>query len=50
MAEGAGADEVIDNGDEEAVAKLLDLTGGGVRAAIDFVGAVFDRQIRPERA
>jgi len=40
MAKEAGAFEVIDNGDEEAAAKLIDLTGGGVRAAIDFVGAV----------
>jgi len=40
MAKAAGAFEVIDNGDGEAVDKLLELTGGGARAAIDFVGAV----------
>ncbi|MGI9493247.1 MAG: alcohol dehydrogenase [Geminicoccaceae bacterium] len=40
MAKEAGAVEVIDNGDADAVARLIDLTGGGVRAAIDFVGAV----------
>ncbi|MDP6566574.1 MAG: alcohol dehydrogenase [Alphaproteobacteria bacterium] len=35
----AGADEVVDNGDGEAVAKVLEMTGGGAMAAIDFVGA-----------
>lgn len=40
MAKAAGAFDVIDNGDPEASAKLLELTGGGARAAIDFVGAV----------
>jgi D-arabinose 1-dehydrogenase-like Zn-dependent alcohol dehydrogenase len=35
----AGADIVIDNSDAGAVAQLLESTGGGVDAAIDFVGA-----------
>jgi len=35
----AGADIVIDNGDPGAVANLLESTGGGVNATIDFVGA-----------
>ena len=40
LAEAAGAHAVIDNGREDAVAKILEVTGGGARAAIDFVGAV----------
>lgn len=40
IAREAGADEVIDNGAEDARARLLELTDGGARAAIDFVGAV----------
>ena len=40
MAKAAGALEVIDNGSTDAASDLLDLTGGGARAAIDFVGAV----------
>lgn len=40
MAEAAGAFAVIDNGDADAAARLIELTGGGARAAIDFVGAV----------
>ncbi|MGI9509323.1 MAG: alcohol dehydrogenase, partial [Geminicoccaceae bacterium] len=40
IAKEAGACEVIDNGAEDAVAKVMDVTGGGARAAIDFVGAV----------
>jgi threonine dehydrogenase-like Zn-dependent dehydrogenase len=40
MAKAAGAFEVIDNGDADAALRLLELTGGGFRAAIDFVGAV----------
>lgn len=35
----AGADEAIDNGDKEAMRALRKLTGGGVAAAVDFVGA-----------
>jgi D-arabinose 1-dehydrogenase-like Zn-dependent alcohol dehydrogenase len=35
----AGADIVVDNSDAGAVAQLLESTGGGVEAAIDFVGA-----------
>ncbi len=35
----AGADIVIDNSDESAVASLLEKTGGGVHGIIDFVGA-----------
>jgi propanol-preferring alcohol dehydrogenase len=34
-----GAFETIDNGAPDAVAKVLELTKGGARAAIDFVGA-----------
>ncbi|MEZ5931471.1 MAG: alcohol dehydrogenase [Alphaproteobacteria bacterium] len=40
IAKSAGASEVIDNSAEDAVKQVLDLTGGGARAAIDFVGAV----------
>lgn len=39
VARQSGAQETIDNADPDAVKKVLDLTGGGVRAAIDFVGA-----------
>jgi D-arabinose 1-dehydrogenase-like Zn-dependent alcohol dehydrogenase len=35
----AGADAVIDNGEEDASAKLVEMTSGGPLAAIDFVGA-----------
>ena len=35
----AGADEVIDNSDADAVAKVMEITGGGAMGAIDFVGA-----------
>jgi propanol-preferring alcohol dehydrogenase len=35
----AGADEVIDNADPGAVAKVIELTGGGPAGIIDFVGA-----------
>ncbi|MEQ9642351.1 MAG: alcohol dehydrogenase [Alphaproteobacteria bacterium] len=38
-----GADETIDNAEPDAVAKVLEMTGGGALAAIDFVG-------RPETA
>lgn len=34
----AGAGETIDNGEDDAVARVLKMTGGGVAAAIDFVG------------
>jgi D-arabinose 1-dehydrogenase-like Zn-dependent alcohol dehydrogenase len=34
-----GAWETIDNSEPDAVAKVIELTGGGARAAIDFVGA-----------
>ncbi|MGI9507474.1 MAG: alcohol dehydrogenase [Geminicoccaceae bacterium] len=40
LAEDAGAVAVIDNSREDARAALIELTGGGARAAIDFVGAV----------
>ena len=40
LAEEAGAHAVVDNGAEDAAAKVMELTGGGARAAIDFVGAV----------
>lgn len=39
VARQAGAYETIDNGDPDAVAKVMELTKGGARAAIDFVGA-----------
>ncbi|MGH6918315.1 MAG: zinc-binding dehydrogenase, partial [Geminicoccaceae bacterium] len=39
IARQAGAFEAIDNSDPDAVAKVIELTGGGARAAIDFVGA-----------
>ncbi|MDH3661236.1 MAG: alcohol dehydrogenase [Alphaproteobacteria bacterium] len=39
VAKAAGAFEVIDNSEDDAVKKVLELTGGGVRVAIDFVGA-----------
>ena len=39
VARQAGAFETIDNGAPDAVKKVLELTGGGVKAAIDFVGA-----------
>lgn len=35
----AGAVETIDNNDPDAVAKVMEITGGGVGATIDFVGA-----------
>ena len=34
----AGAAETIDNSEPDAVAKVLEMTGGGAAAAIDFVG------------
>ena len=40
VAKAAGAFAVIDNGAPDAIANVMDVTGGGVRAAIDFVGAV----------
>ncbi len=33
-----GADETIDNSESDAVAKVLEMTGGGAAATIDFVG------------
>jgi D-arabinose 1-dehydrogenase-like Zn-dependent alcohol dehydrogenase len=33
-----GAHDTIDNGEADAVAKVLEMTGGGVAATIDFVG------------
>ena len=39
VARQAGAHDTIDNGDPDAVAKVMELTKGGARAAIDFVGA-----------
>ena len=38
-AKGAGADEVYDTSDEQSLKKLLEDTGGGVKATVDFVGA-----------
>ena len=38
-AKGAGADEVYDTSDEQSLNKLLEDTGGGVKATVDFVGA-----------
>jgi D-arabinose 1-dehydrogenase-like Zn-dependent alcohol dehydrogenase len=39
IARQAGAFATIDNSEPDAVAKVIELTGGGARAAIDFVGA-----------
>ena len=38
-AQGAGADEVYNTGDELSLMKLIEDTQGGVKAAVDFVGA-----------
>ena len=40
IAKEAGAFAVVNNGAEDVVSKVMDITGGGVRAAIDFVSAV----------
>ncbi|MGI9485029.1 MAG: alcohol dehydrogenase [Geminicoccaceae bacterium] len=40
IAKAAGAFEVIDNNAEDAAARVMEVTDGGARAAIDFVGAV----------
>ncbi len=40
LAEDAGAFAVIDNSREGALSDIMKLSGGGTRAAIDFVGAV----------
>jgi D-arabinose 1-dehydrogenase-like Zn-dependent alcohol dehydrogenase len=39
IARQAGASETIDNSRPDAVARVMETTGGGARAAIDFVGA-----------
>ncbi|MEH6524543.1 MAG: alcohol dehydrogenase [Sneathiella sp.] len=39
IARQSGAHETIDNSEPEAVAKLIEMTGGGAEGAIDFVGA-----------
>ena len=39
IARQAGAFETIDNRAEDAAARVMELTGGGAKAAIDFVGA-----------
>jgi D-arabinose 1-dehydrogenase-like Zn-dependent alcohol dehydrogenase len=39
VARQAGAHDTIDNGDPDAARKVMELTKGGARAAIDFVGA-----------
>jgi len=39
IARQSGAHETIDNAEPDAVHKVIEMTGGGVRAAIDFVGA-----------
>jgi D-arabinose 1-dehydrogenase-like Zn-dependent alcohol dehydrogenase len=39
VARQAGAHETVDNSDPDAVAKVKDLSQGGVKAVIDFVGA-----------
>ena len=38
-AQGAGADEVYNTSDELSLMKLIEDTQGGVKAAVDFVGA-----------
>jgi D-arabinose 1-dehydrogenase-like Zn-dependent alcohol dehydrogenase len=35
----AGADEVIDNSEPDAVARIMEITGGGAMGSVDFVGA-----------
>jgi len=40
LAEDAGAHAVIDNSADDALERLMTITGGGARAALDFVGAV----------
>ncbi len=40
VAKAAGAFEVIDNGADDAVQQIMEVTDGGARAAIDFVGSV----------
>ncbi|HLT02366.1 MAG TPA: zinc-binding dehydrogenase, partial [Geminicoccaceae bacterium] len=39
IARQAGAHETVDNADPDAVAKVKELSQGGIKAAIDFVGA-----------
>ena len=39
LALAAGADHVIDNGAEDALQQIMELSGGGVAGAVDFVGA-----------
>jgi D-arabinose 1-dehydrogenase-like Zn-dependent alcohol dehydrogenase len=39
IARQAGAFATVDNSEPDAVAKVIELTGGGARAAVDFVGA-----------
>ena len=39
IARQAGAFATIDNSEPDAVAQVIELTGGGARAAVDFVGA-----------
>ena len=49
VARQAGAHETIDNSDPDAVAKVKELSQGGVKAVIDFVGAPGHRPVRPGR-
>jgi D-arabinose 1-dehydrogenase-like Zn-dependent alcohol dehydrogenase len=44
VARQAGAHETVDNGDPDAVAKVKELSQGGVKAVIDFVGAAATAQ------
>jgi D-arabinose 1-dehydrogenase-like Zn-dependent alcohol dehydrogenase len=39
VARQAGAHETVDNSEPDAAAKVKELSGGGIKAAIDFVGA-----------
>ena len=49
VARQAGAHETVDNGDPDAAAKVKELSGGGVKAAIDFVGAPTTAQFGARR-
>ena len=49
VARQAGAHETVDNRDPDAVAKVKELSQGGVKAVIDFVGAPGHRPVRPGR-
>jgi threonine dehydrogenase-like Zn-dependent dehydrogenase len=49
IARQAGAFATIDNGEPDAVAQVIELSGGGARGSIDFVGAPRASPCRPRR-